>query len=113
MIQDHGDYQFARMLVMVTPDGKLAPPHVAVELAIVPESGPQVTAVSGPLSDVRNSFTIVLVGMFCAEIATDTGAAELIVTSGTVGLAVGNMGAFTPLTLTTCTVGTPDGSGGL
>jgi hypothetical protein len=100
-------------LVIVTPDGKLTPVHVAVELATVPDSAPHVILVSDAFSDVRYKVTVLVIGTFCAAIDTDTGTAEVIVTSGTIGLAVGYCGAFTPFTLVTCTAGVPEGSGGL
>jgi len=99
--------------VIVTPEGKFTLVHVAVELATVPASAPHVIFASGAFSDVRYKVTVLVIGTFCAAIATDTGAAEVMVTSGTVGLAVGYCGAFTPFTLVTCTAGVPEGSGGL
>lgn len=97
---------------MVTPGGKFTPVQVAVELATVPLKAPQVMVESGAFSDVRYRVTVVVVGMFCAAITTDTGVDELMVTSGTIGLAVGYCGAATPFTLVTCTAGIPEGSGG-
>ena len=105
-------YQTATIFVTVTPGGKFTLVQVAVELPIVPESAPHMIVESGPLSEVRYSEMVVLVGIFCAAIATVTGVAELIVTSGTVWLACGYWGAATPATLVTCIAGAPDGSGG-
>jgi hypothetical protein len=106
-------YQTANMLVIVTPEGTFTLVQVAVELATVPVSAPHVIFSSGAFSDVRYRVTVLVVGIFCAAMVTDTAAAEVIVTSGTVGLAVGYCGALTPFTLVTCTAGVPEGSGGL
>ena len=86
--------------------------HVAVELATVPLSAPQVILESGAFSAVRYRVTVLVVGMFCVAIATDTWGRRVDGDVGTIGLAVRYCGSATPFMPVTCTVGIPEGSGG-